>query len=117
MGIRMLAWPEIVNLKAFIETKNKKYTYNQLSKSFSNNIYEITLDIPRTFPEEEDSKYLKKSMNNVLKALSLVYPKIGYCQGMNFSALRMLQVLDDETAFWLLHYLYENDESISTLFL
>jgi len=53
----------------------------------------------------------------VLKALSLVYPKIGYCQGMNFSALRLLQILDDETAFWLLHYLYENDESISILYL
>lgn len=34
-------------------------------------------------------------MNNVLKALSIVYPKIGYCQGMNFSALRLLQILDD----------------------
>jgi hypothetical protein len=51
MAIRMLAWPEIINLKAFIETKSKKYTYSQLAKSFSNNIYEITLDIPRTFPE------------------------------------------------------------------
>jgi len=36
---------------------------------------------------------------------------------MNFSALRLLQILDDETAFWLLHYLYENDESISTFYL
>ena len=84
-----------------------------MTKSFSNNIYEITLDIPRTFPEEEDTKVLKKSLNNVLKALSIVYPKIGYCQGMNFSALRLLQILDDETAFWLLHYVYEHDESIS----
>ncbi len=87
-----------------------------MTKSFSNNIYEITLDIPRTFPEEEDTKVLKKSLNNVLKALSIVYPKIGYCQGMNFSALRLLQILDDETAFWLLHYVYEHDESISKLF-
>lgn len=78
-------------------------------KSFSNNIYEITLDIPRTFPEEEDAKLLKKSLNNVLKALSIVYPKIGYCQGMNFSALRLLQILDDETAFWLLYYVYDHD--------
>lgn len=51
-----------------------------------------------------------------MKALSLVYPKIGYCQGMNFSALRLLQILDDETAFWLLNYLYENDQSISNFF-
>lgn len=50
MGIRMLAWPQIVNLKNFIESKSKKYTYDKLTKSFSNNIYEISLDIPRTFP-------------------------------------------------------------------
>jgi len=54
------------------------------------------LDIPRTFPEEEDSKVLRKSMNNVLKAISIVYPKVGYCQGMNFLALRLLQILNDE---------------------
>ncbi len=39
---------------------------------------------------------LRKSLNNVLKAISIVYPKVGYCQGMNFLALRLLQVLDDE---------------------
>ncbi len=50
MSIRMLAWPQIVNLKNFIESKSKKYTYDKLTKSFSNNIYEISLDIPRTFP-------------------------------------------------------------------
>ena len=115
MSIRSLAWPEIVNLRNFIEIKTKKYTYDKLIKSFSNNIYEITLDIPRTFPQDEDSKVLKKSLNNVLKALSLVYPNIGYCQGMNFSALRLLQVLDDESAFWLLNFLYETDEALSTI--
>lgn len=52
MSIRMLAWPQIVNLKNFIESKSKKYTYDKLTKSFSNNIYEISLDIPRTFPQE-----------------------------------------------------------------
>jgi len=54
-------------------------------------------------------------MSNVLKAISIVYPKVGYCQGMNFLAARILQVLDDENAFWLLHYLFENDPSLSTI--
>ena len=68
------------------------------------NVSEIALDIPRTFPQEEDSKVLRKSMNNVLKAISIVHPKVGYCQGMNFLTLRILQVLDDENSFWLLNY-------------
>ncbi len=76
-------------------------------------MYEITLDIPRTFPEEEDSRVLRKSMNNVLKAIALIHPKVGYCQGMNFLALRILEILDDEESFWLLDYLFENDRYLS----
>lgn len=34
-------------------------------------------------------------MNNVLKAIAIVHTKIGYCQGMNFLVLRILEVLDD----------------------
>lgn len=45
-------------------------------------------------------------MNNVLKSIAILYPKVGYCQGMNFLASRVLQVLDDEEAFWLLDYLF-----------
>ena len=104
-AIRALAWPEIAKLKEFESKRSSLYTYEQLINYPSKSTYEITLDIPRTFPEEEDSKVLRKSLNNVLKAISIVYKEMGYCQGMNFLALRLLQVLDDETTFWLLHYL------------
>lgn len=80
--------------------------YTSLINSFSNSVYEISLDIPRTFPEEEDSKVLRKSMNNVLKAISIRYPKVGYCQGMNFLIMRLLQVLCDEDVFWMISYLF-----------
>lgn len=51
-AMRMLAWPAIIQLEQFIQQKQPEYTYKKLTNSFSNNIYEITLDIPRTFPEE-----------------------------------------------------------------
>lgn len=111
-GMRQIVWPEIVPLRKHIEQRTHDLNYNKLVNSFSNNIYEISLDVPRTFPEEEDSKVLRKSLSNVLKALSIVYPRIGYCQGMNFPTLRILQVLGDEETFWLLHYLFENDKHI-----
>lgn len=95
-AIRALAWPEIVRLREFERGKQGQYTYQKLINTPSKSTHEITLDIPRTFPEEEDSKVLRKSLNNVLKALSIVYKKMGYCQGMNFLALRILQVIDDE---------------------
>lgn len=52
-------------------------------------------------------------MNNVLKAIAIAHPKIGYCQGMNFLTMRVLEVLDDEQAFWLLDYLFLNDRYLS----
>jgi hypothetical protein len=112
-AIRALAWPEIAKLRSFEKEKESRYTYSQLINTPSKSIYEISLDIPRTFPEEEDSKVLRKSLNNVLKAISIVCPRVGYCQGMNFLALRVLQVLDDEETFWLLNHLLHHDPSLS----
>lgn len=51
-AIRAIAWPEIIGLKQFINQKEKKYTYAKLINTPSSSIYEISLDIPRTFPEE-----------------------------------------------------------------
>lgn len=92
-AIRPVAWPYIIKLDAFIKKHSSKYNYSKLINSPSSSTYEIGLDIPRTFPEEEDSKILRNSLNNVLKAISIVYPKVGYCQGMNFLALRLLQII------------------------
>lgn len=113
-AIRAIAWPEIISLERFVQEHKKDYTFAKLINSPSNATYEISLDIPRTFPEEEDSKVLRKSLNNVLKAISIVYPRVGYCQGMNFLALRLLQIIEDEEAFWILNYLFANDPSLST---
>ena len=35
-------------------------------------------------------------------------PTIGYCQGMNFVAGRLLKVLEEEEAFWVLCQLLES---------
>jgi hypothetical protein len=94
-AVRAIAWPAIVKLKDFIQKHDQEYSFEKLINFPSKSTHEISLDIPRTFPEEEDSKVLRKSLNNVLKAISLVYPNVGYCQGMNFLVLRLLQIIDD----------------------
>jgi hypothetical protein len=72
---------------------------------------EICKDIPRTFPTE-NPQYVYKSLFDVLKAISLSFPELGYCQGMNFLTMRLLEVMDDETAFWIVHYLLTTYEKI-----
>ena len=49
--MRQAVWPELVKLPKHIEQKKIDINYDKLVNSFSNNVYEIGLDIPRTFPE------------------------------------------------------------------
>lgn len=48
---------------------------------------------------------MRISLFNVLKALSLVYPELGYCQGMNHLSMKLLETVTDETGFWIMNYL------------
>ena len=45
-------------------------------------------------------------MKNILKALSIVFPEVGYCQGLNFIAGVFLMYLNDEDAFWIMYSLF-----------
>jgi hypothetical protein len=51
-AIRAIAWPEIIKLGSFKQQHKNEYTYAKLINSPSTSVYEIGLDIPRTFPEE-----------------------------------------------------------------
>lgn len=74
----------------------------------------ILLDIHRTFPENVYFSQLgtpgslRTPLQNVLEAISLSNPHIGYCQGMNFIAgLLLLVVKTEEKAFWLMDTLIQ----------
>lgn len=41
-------------------------------------------------------------MRNILGAFVKRSPSIGYCQGMNYLTARLLTVLEEEEAFWVL---------------
>ncbi|MCQ2818793.1 MAG: TBC domain-containing protein [archaeon] len=63
----------------------------------------ISMDLERTFPEEE---YFKKPENlQKLNRILLAYTKrnisLGYAQGFNFIVGRLLQVLDNEVNIFL----------------
>ena len=55
---------------------------------------------------------MRVSLFNVLKALSLVYPELGYCQGMNHLSMKLLEILPDETGFWIMNYLIRTYRNI-----
>lgn len=90
-------------------------SYSKVLIKDSMDIYDINLDIPRTFPFESQ-EILRESLFNVLKALSIEFPKIGYCQGMNFLTMRLLQIMDDDTVFYFMIYILSKHKPICKYF-
>lgn len=73
---------------------------------------QIELDLYRTMPLNiffKDNGPGLKKLKNILIAFSRKYPKIGYCQGMNFIAANLLLVYpNEEDAFWAFVGLIDN---------
>lgn len=53
-------------------------------------------------------EYIRMTMKNVLKAIIVRYPQMGYCQGMNYIITFLLCFSFEETAFWLFCHIIEN---------
>jgi hypothetical protein len=76
---------------------------------------QIDLDLRRTFPNEDqvmDNKF-QQSLRNILVCYSTRNTSVGYCQGMNFIASRLLLIMDnEEQAFWLFLQIMEKMVSL-----
>ena len=71
---------------------------------------QIELDLPRTYPNVEDEQELSsllEPLRNVLYCIVIRNPTIGYCQGMNFIAARLLFCMKEEEAFWTMAQIVE----------
>ena len=70
----------------------------------------IEADLDRTCPTEDFFKKPenRKKLSHVLIAYSRRNCKIGYCQGFNFIVAKLLQIFEEEDAFWLFVQIIEN---------
>ena len=85
---------------------------------FFNVIQEIERDINRTFYTEKFKKGNGKEMLvNILSALAFIRPEIGYCQGMNFIAGALIELIEEEEKiFWIFLSFIDNID-LNLLFL
>ena len=84
--------------------KNSQLTYPNPS------FQQIEVDLNRTFPHIQDDAQLEAlttPLKNVLTAFVLRNPTVGYCQGVNFIAARLLTCMNEEEAFWTLNQIIE----------
>lgn len=69
----------------------------------------ISIDLPRTFPDNIHFDAKKERLFNILCAYAHHNRDVGYCQGLNYIAGLLLIVTDDEEkSFWLLKHIVEN---------
>ncbi|XP_043951590.1 growth hormone-regulated TBC protein 1-A [Drosophila biarmipes] len=69
----------------------------------------ISIDLPRTFPDNIHFDTKKQRLYNILIAYAHHNRDVGYCQGLNYIAGLLLIVTDDEEkSFWLLKHIVEN---------
>ena len=102
-------YKNILSLSKDLKEKNGKHSHV---------IEEIERDINRTFYTEKFKKGNGKEMLiNVLSALAFIRPEIGYCQGMNFIAGALIELIDEEEKiFWIFLSFIDNID-LNLLFL
>ena len=83
--------------------KQQKEKYKSLYASYkelkSKAEKDIEIDMGRTFPDLEYFKKGEEGCNQlrcILRVIAHVFPKIGYCQGMNFFTAVVLLILNNE---------------------
>ncbi|CAG5119981.1 unnamed protein product [Candidula unifasciata] len=112
--LRPDVWMQISKASKRMAAEPSKYRTLQGQRTDPAVAEAISLDIHRTFPENvyfsqlSDPNSLQRPLQNILEAISLSNPHIGYCQGMNFVAgLLLLIVKSEEKAFWLMDTLIQ----------
>ncbi len=51
-------------------------------------------------------KQLTNKMKNVLNAIAVALPELGYCQGMNYISAIILLKLEEEEAFNVMYHIF-----------
>ena len=87
-------------------------------KKFKKVCDEIGRDLHRTFYIEKFNVGNGKNMlKNVLTAVGFIRPEIGYCQGMNFIAGALINLIDNEEKCFWIFLCFIDDIKLSSLYL
>ena len=85
------------------ETNGLDKNNRPIKTPFAKTVEEISRDLGRTFHENKfTTPEFLSILERILCAISYIRPEIGYCQGMNFVAAALLELMDDEElSFWI----------------
>ena len=109
--IRLSIWKNVLKVKDL----KKKYNYKELLKATEGNKKlhnEVKNDVLRTFiGDKERTDEIREKMINILKVIASNNGESKYCQGMNYIAEFMFELMDsEEEAFYIFMGFFENTE-------
>jgi len=113
---RWVAWKTVLQINSLLSKNTYQSLISSSRRSEAKWAKSIEADIHRTFPdklaklEPNVKELIIQKLENVLIAISLYCPEIGYCQGINYVVGFMLFVSDlkDEEVFWTFIALVKN---------
>ena len=109
--IRLNIWRNVLKVKEL----KKKYNYQELLKATEGNKKlhnEVKMDVVRTYiGDQERTDEIRDKMINVLKVIAANNGESKYCQGMNYIAEFMFELMEsEEDAFYIFMGFFENTE-------
>ena len=109
--IRLSIWRNVLKVKEL----KKKYNYQELLKATEGNKKlhnEVKIDVVRTYiGDQERTDEIRDKMINVLKVIASNNEESKYCQGMNYIAEFMFELMEsEEDAFYIFMGFFENTE-------
>ena len=109
--IRLSIWRNVLKVKEL----KKKYNYQELLKATEGNKKlhnEVKIDVVRTYiGDQERTDEIRDKMINVLKVIASNNGESKYCQGMNYIAEFMFELMErEEDAFYIFMGFFENTE-------
>ena len=104
------------NIKTIFNYKEilNQYLNDLKNNNLNKNSDTINLDVVRTFFSKEQKENEEK-LRNILQSLTIIFPKNGYIQGMNFLCSYFLESLnfDEEKTFYFMAALFTNSEYLN----
>ena len=128
-ALRLQYWKEVCGVAAYKRTHGVGYYQSLLQKVYPKED-DIWKDVIRTMTHRRPfntqagynfpllvippclvlTLFRQQQLGNVLKALAVHFPKVGYCQGMNNIAGMFLLKNSEEDSFWFIVHIFEKLE-------
>uniref|UniRef100_A0A5S6PZI2 RUN and TBC1 domain-containing protein 3 n=1 Tax=Trichuris muris TaxID=70415 RepID=A0A5S6PZI2_TRIMR len=113
-SLRPYVWPRLCG--AMCKRQMTDFSYKDILKTVGEEdtvvFKQIEKDLLRTLPNnicfsQADCVGVKR-LRQVLRALSYVFPEVGYCQGMGVIVAILLLFMEEESVFWMMFTVIED---------